>query len=44
MTSSPAAISQRASVPRPRRTPTTSIIRMEKTPEGDITSPETKAS
>ena len=44
MTSRPPAISQRASVPRPTRTPTTSIIRMEKTPEGDITNPETKAS
>ena len=44
MTTNPAAISLRASVPRPSRTPTMSIITMENTPEGDITSPETKAS
>src|SRR5438309_924900 len=34
MTSRPAAISQRASTPRPRRMPTTSITAMGKTPEG----------
>ena len=34
-------INQRASMPRPRRAPTTIIIRIEKNPEGDCTSPET---
>ena len=39
MTSSPPATpnDQRASMPRPGRAPTTTIIRMEKNPEGDCT-------
>ena len=44
MTTKPAAIIQRASNCRLSRKPTTTIAAIEETPDGDIASPETRAS
>jgi hypothetical protein len=44
MINSPAAISHRASVPRPSRRPTIGIARTAAIPAGDMTNPEVNAS
>jgi hypothetical protein len=44
MTIGPTPTIQRASIRRPSRTPTVTIATIEVTPDGDITSPERRAS